>query len=384
LALQRHGLLERVFTPWYAVPGSASSVAARILGRVAPAAARRALDRFHPELDAGRVIIRPSLLLRERLWRPWFGEQTEFYRHCARIESRWIRGCGWGRANLLGGFVRNLAPELCRAARDDGLKVVADQMIAPAAVERAEAEEQQRRFPGWEPPPMFAAVEEVEVSTWAACDLITCASDYVRDGLLAAGQSPDRVALNPYPVSAVGFEFIDRSARRATPVIGFTGQVNLRKGAPYFFRVAEKLAGRARFVMIGPVAISPSAVSRHAEAVELVGPVPRSEVAARLADFDIFFYPSTCEGSPSSVAEAMLTGLPVVTTPNSGTLVRDGIDGFIAAYDDVEALADRLGRLIDDRDLRAKIGRAAHERSVMCNFESFAERLAAVMRGVMT
>ena len=29
----------------------------------------------------------------------------------------------------------------------------------------------------------------------------------------------------------------------------------------------------------------------------------------------------------------MMTGLPVITTPNSGTLVRDGIEGFVAAYD---------------------------------------------------
>jgi glycosyltransferase involved in cell wall biosynthesis len=258
---------------------------------------------------------------------------------------------------------------------------VADQMIAPAEVERREAEEQQRRFPDWEPPGAYAGVEDIETATWAACDRLTCASEYVRDGLLAAGLPADRVVLNPYPVSTGGYRFVDRSGRRGRPVVGFTGHVNLRKGAPYFFRAAAALAGRARFVMVGPVTLAGAAVARHAGAVEVAGPVPRSEVPARLAEFDIFFYPSTCEGSPSSVAEAMLTGLPVVTTPNSGTLVRDGIDGFIAAYDDTDALADRLGRLIDDHDLRARMGRAAHDRAAACDLEAFAARLADVVRG---
>jgi glycosyltransferase involved in cell wall biosynthesis len=383
VALQRHGLLERVFTPWYAGPGSAAALAARLLGRLAPAAGRRALDRCHPELDARRIVTHPALLLRQRLARRRFATPEAFYRHCAALESRWIRGHGWGQANVLAGFVRNLAPELCQAARADGLRVVADQIIAPAAVERREADKQQRRFPGWEPAGALASVEDDEAATWAACDRVTCASEYVHGSLLATGVPAERVFVNPYPVGAPDYRYIDRAGRRGRPVVGFTGQVNLRKGAPYFFRAAAALAGRARFVMFGSIGLSAAVAARHAGPVELAGPVPRSEVPARLAELDIFFYPSTCEGSPSSVAEAMLTGLPVVTTPNSGTLVRDGVEGFVAAYDDADALTDRLGRLIDDRDLRSRMGWAAHERAAACDLNAFAARLADLIRGAM-
>ena len=61
------------------------------------------------------------------------------------------------------------------------------------------------------------------------------------------------------------------------------------------------MAGQARFVMVGPIALDAGAVARHAGAVELAGPVSRAEVPAWLEKFDVFFFPSTCEGSASAV-----------------------------------------------------------------------------------
>src|SRR5207244_4141684 len=74
---------------------------------------------------------------------------------------------------------------------------------APAAVERAEAAEQRRRWPGWEAAAAdLATAEDVEQQTWAAADRLTCASDYVRDGLVAQGVEAAKVHVIPYPVAA--------------------------------------------------------------------------------------------------------------------------------------------------------------------------------------
>jgi glycosyltransferase involved in cell wall biosynthesis len=378
LALQRRGLLETVFTTWYTAPGSAEDALTRLVRRVAPALGRRMAGRRHPDLDARRVRSNCWLLLWQMLARRRFPTPEAFYRHGAALEARWIRRVGWGRANALMGFARTLDPPLCRQARRAGLRVVVDQMIAPAVVERGEAAEQQRRWPGWEPESDAGAFAEVERQTWAAADRITCASEYVRDGLLAQGVEPGRLRVIPYPVAAESFRFADRAGRPGPVTVGFTGQVGLRKGAPYFFEVARRLAGRARFVMIGPVALRPEAVARHAGAVEVVGPVPRSEVPARLERFDVFFLPSTCEGSAGAATEAMVTGLPVVTTPNSGTLVRDGIDGYVAAYDNLDALATGLGRLVGDADLRLSMGRSARERVTAFDLDAYARQLEAL------
>lgn len=383
LALQRHDMLERMFTTWYTSPASPEAVVARFVRLVNRGLSERIAGRRHPDLDSRRIVSNRWMMVRQRAIRRRFASVEEYYRACAELERNWIVGCGWGSANVLGGFVRNVDPGLCRAARDDGLRVVVDQIIAPAVIEQREADEQQRRWPDWESPTNSSTVADGEQATWDASDRITCASEYVRDGLVSLGVSNDRITVNPYPVAAPDFEFVDRSKRSGGIVVGFIGHVGLRKGAPYFLEVARRLHQRAKFVMVGPLAVDATKRPEFDGAVELPGPVPRSQVRYWLERFDIFLFPSTCEGSPSSVAEAMLTGLPVVTTPNSGTLVRNGVDGFVEPYDEIDRLANAVERLVDDRALRERMGQSARARVLEHDLGAFSDRLANVMRQVL-
>ena len=63
-------------------------------------------------------------------------------------------------------------------------------------------------------------------------------------------------------------------------------------------------------------------------------------------------FPSLHEGSAFTVFEALASGLPVVTTPNAGSVVRDGEEGYIVPIRDVPALMDRILRLYENVDLR--------------------------------
>jgi len=92
----------------------------------------------------------------------------------------------------------------------------------------------------------------------------------------------------------------------------------------------------------------------------------RSDVAAVLAASDIFTLPSYFEGLPMSVIEAMLTGLPVVTSDISGPReqVVEGVTGFLVPAQQVEPLADALFRLSADAGLRATMGEAGRMRAL--------------------
>jgi colanic acid/amylovoran biosynthesis glycosyltransferase len=69
------------------------------------------------------------------------------------------------------------------------------------------------------------------------------------------------------------------------------------------------------------------------------------------------------EGIPGSVVEAMACGLPVVSTYHAGVpeMIHDGEDGLLVEELDLAGLAAALGRLIEDRSLRERLGRAAAE-----------------------
>ena len=64
-----------------------------------------------------------------------------------------------------------------------------------------------------------------------------------------------------------------------------------------------------------------------------------------------------------SLLEAMAAGCPVVATRAGGIpdLVEDGVNGLLVEPGDRDALALALHRLLVDRDLAARLGRAARE-----------------------
>ena len=92
---------------------------------------------------------------------------------------------------------------------------------------------------------------------------------------------------------------------------------------------------------------------------------PRTDVAAVLAAADIFALPSHFEGLPMSVIEAMLTGLPVVSTAIRGPReqVVDGETGLLVPPMTVQPLADALQSLVSDRALRTRMGQAGRDRA---------------------
>ncbi len=70
--------------------------------------------------------------------------------------------------------------------------------------------------------------------------------------------------------------------------------------------------------------------------------------------------PSYREGLPKSLIEAAACGLPIVATdvPGCREIVREGETGFLVPACDGAALADALGKLIADADLRRRFGEA--------------------------
>jgi glycosyltransferase involved in cell wall biosynthesis len=384
LALQNAGLLERMFTEWFVTRGSLEEFSAKLLLRLRPALGRKMLGRQNRLLNAALVRRNPALTVRLELGRSRRKDAQDFFEWASEEVARWVEKEGPGRANTLFGYIRNIHPELCAAWRERGALVIADQIIAPAAIEAAEARRQAERFPGWETGdaiPQSARISAFEERTWKQLHHLTCASDYVKRGLIAQGVAADRITVLPYPIEATQFPWIDRTSRSNSPLtVGCIGTANLRKGLPYFLEVARRFdPARVRFVWVGPIAVDPTVLATHRGAVEFPGPQPRDQIAQRLADFDLFLFPSTCEGSAGAVTEAMSTGLPVVTTPNAGSIVRHGTEGFIHDYDDIDGLAASVERLLDEPDLRAEMGRAAATRAGHFDIDYYSREIAALL-----
>src|SRR5206468_6695409 len=90
----------------------------------------------------------------------------------------------------------------------------------------------------------------------------------------------------------------------------------------------------------------------------------QEDVAPFYAAFDALVLPSGNEGTPVTVIEALAAERPVVATRVGGVpdVVRDGEDGFLVEAGATDDLADRLGRLARDPELRRRMGEAGRRR----------------------
>jgi glycosyltransferase involved in cell wall biosynthesis len=70
----------------------------------------------------------------------------------------------------------------------------------------------------------------------------------------------------------------------------------------------------------------------------------------------------------------------VITTPNAGSVVRDGVDGFIVPIRDVAAIVDRVERLAGDSELWAEMSANALARASEYTIEKYGERLLAALQ----
>ena len=84
-----------------------------------------------------------------------------------------------------------------------------------------------------------------------------------------------------------------------------------------------------------------------------------------------------------SIYEAMAAGLPVITTPNSGSVVRDGTDGFIVPVRDIAALKDRIERLYNDATLREAMGRNAAAHAVDYSWDAYSRRIGGILGSLL-
>jgi glycosyltransferase involved in cell wall biosynthesis len=142
----------------------------------------------------------------------------------------------------------------------------------------------------------------------------------------------------------------------------FAGEIGQRKGADVLFQALSTLRGVDwKLDLIGPItqAISVAWPGFLADPrVTWHGTVRIRELAALMSRAEVFVFPSLAEGSARVVAMAMAAGCYVVTSPNSGSIVRDGVHGRLVPPGDHDALAATLTTVADRRGTLLRIGRS--------------------------
>ncbi|MEK9722442.1 MAG: glycosyltransferase family 4 protein [Rhodospirillaceae bacterium] len=194
-----------------------------------------------------------------------------------------------------------------------------------------------------------------------------------RDELMRrAGLRKDRCTV--VPGSGVDVERFRPEIRSVgssdTMIVVLPGRMLLDKGIEHFAEAAARLTPQypgTRFVLVGPAdeenpaGVSPTRLAELKErtGVEWWGSAEDMTDVYRQATLIVL--PSRREGMPKVVLEAAACGIPVVTTlvPGCRESVEDGRSGFLVPFGDAATLANRIGTLLGNPQLRRDMGRQA-------------------------
>lgn len=272
-----------------------------------------------------------------------------------------------------------------RAAKRIGAVAVLDQVIghvdAGNKILSAEKERHPEVGSAFRPTParmVRRCIKEVQEA-----DYVLAPSDYVRDSILPFGVRPDRIVSMPFGVDLSLF-----APAEDTPVppfkILFAGHIGLRKGVYYLLEAVRQadIPG-VEVVLLGNIDGDGKWLRQYKDLYTHIRHTPRQEIPAIFADAHIYVFPSLHEGSTVSIYEAMASGLPVVTTPNAGSVVRDGEDGYIVPVRDIEALRDRIQRLFRDPGMRAEMGRRAVAQASEYSWDAYSRRIGKALDGML-
>jgi len=316
------------------------------------------------------------------------GEVSAAYLWAGRQLGRLVVKRGLHNAAAAYGF-QTASEEVFRCCRDGGVVCVLEQTIAPMRIIRSFMQDEMKAWPCWqtsEHDPPAQAFSDREAREWELADAIFCGSKFVAESLAACGADPAKCIVVPYGIDLTPYANIGRGRPLGgTLRVLFVGTVGLRKGITYLLEAVRRLKGVASLRVVGPVCCDTHTLEGAAAThdVTIIGQVPRSEIRNHFNWAHVLCLPSLCEGSATVTYEALAAGVPVICTPNAGSVVRHGVDGFIVPIRSSKAIAGRLKQLAGDRKLLAEMSANARSRAREFSWERYGQRLAAALAAVM-
>lgn len=208
-------------------------------------------------------------------------------------------------------------------------------------------------------------------------------ADFIVDRVSVVG---NKIVILPNATNAVS---IGEPSDDAEIKIVYLGALSPLKGVPELIEAFAKLADRSSWsaTVAGPGEILGARTRVQklgiGDRVTIPGWLGPGEVDRILRRAHILVLPSHIENLPLSVLEGFAYGLAVVATPVGAIpeVIQHERNGLIVPVGDIDALAATLRRLIEDRELRLRLGAAARQdHADRYDIRVYVSRLAAIWR----
>ena len=221
--------------------------------------------------------------------------------------------------------------------------------------------------------------QEIELA-----DIILCGSEFVKMTVVYFFPSYEsKCRILPYGTDLEAFSFPERKFKQEGEDLKFVfvGRLSLRKGAHHLLEAWKD------FVMDHPKAELHFFGTPDQEIdmqnlpvnVHWHGWMRPTDLITQLKTMDIMVFPTTFEGSSIAVFQAMALKLPVITTRNSGNVLKHGESCEIVETGDKAGLVGAMEKLLQDPRYRMQLAEKAYGLSRNFTWEDYKTRLGEIL-----
>ena len=246
---------------------------------------------------------------------------------------------------------------------------------------------------------IFIAADGWRNKILAMCNHYVATTKEIRDGFIERGGIPsEKISILPHGIDTNKYPQSNESRRREfklshginpdCKVLLFCARVVKDKGVDTLQDVwrllHKKFPGALLYVVGGGLNhLLDELRTLSAElddSIKVIGEVDEPQEFYQLAD--VYIFPSRHEGLPTSLLEAMASGLPAVTSDIGGCedVIANDVNGYRVYSEDAAAFAEKISLLFEDDERRKIFGeRAAKLIRETCDFKIVIPKLAEII-----
>lgn len=275
------------------------------------------------------------------------------------------------------------------SARKHGLKVVLSMVTGHVDEEIEILQREQSRQPLFFPVYLGDGSLDLDELAWlhhrrrldlAQADLILVPSEHIAELVKSrSGVPANRVKVIPYAADPDRFLPNLNPHNRASDGCRFlfAGGITQRKGLSDLLEawsIVRRPGWSLTLAGVAPKSAS-NLIPESDPSIHLIGKIAYHDMPKVMADHDLFVFPSLFEGSAVVCYEALAAGLPVITTPQAGSVVRNGVEGLICEAAQPHSLARAMSQLGEHPALRRRMAESARLRALDHTWDHYRNRV---------
>ena len=315
-----------------------------------------AIARHHPELESQRVVsfpilgvMRYVLALANKLEKNESRIAANFARLIKRLEIN---------NNIFFGYSYDSLELLRQENAKGSFKILCQTDPGPAHYRMLEEEGSlwpEYALPGV-PQPMEDRAERLK-QEWDIADVIIVNSDWAKTSIVSEGAPISKIEVLPLAyVPELARASRHRNQGRRKLKVLWLGNVALGKGIHYLIEAAKLIIREpVEFVIGGSIHIPQAIIRGSPKNIKWLGQIPRNITSELYQDCDVFIFPTLSDGFGITQLEAMAHGLPVITTPNCGLVVKENVTGFVVPPRDAKLLSHAILRFVHNPGLSTQM-----------------------------